>query len=298
MSILRRLPVALLVGVVAATPAAQTPVYDLILRNARIVDGTGGPWFRGDVAIAGDTIAAIAPGITAPAKRTIDVNGQVVAPGFIDIHTHARRSINEVPTADNYVRQGVTTLIEGPDGSSPVPLAPFFAGLERLKMSVNMGAFIGQGSVRSEVIGGADRRATADEITRMQAMVEQGMRDGALGLSTGLFYVPGTFTTTDEVIALAKVAGRFGGMHESHMRDETTGVADSVKETIAIGEGGELPTHISHHKMIGAASWGRSVETLKLVDDARARGVDVTIECIRTASSTSVQAALLPAPGA
>src|SRR5436190_5910839 len=125
----------LLAAALAVTLHSQTPAYDLVLRNGRIVDGTGSPWFRGDIAIAGDVIAAIAPGITAPAKRTIDVNGQVIAPGFIDIHTHARRSINEVPTAENYVRQGVTTLIEGPDGSSPNPLAPFFNGLARLKTS-------------------------------------------------------------------------------------------------------------------------------------------------------------------
>lgn len=294
---LRSSPFLLLAAAsLAVTVRSQTPTYDLVLRNGRIVDGTGGPWFRGDIAIAGDTVAAIAPVITAPAGRTIDVGGQIVAPGFIDIHTHARRSINEVPTAENYVRQGVTTLIEGPDGSSPIPLAPFFDGLARLKMSANMGAFLGQGSVRTMVVGEVDRKATADEIARMEAIVEQGMRDGAMGLSTGLFYVPGTFTPTDEVIALAKVAARFGGMHESHMRDETTHVEDSVRETIAIGESAGLPTHISHHKMIGSASWGRSVDTLTLVDQARARGVDVTIDVYPyTASSTSVSAALLPA---
>lgn len=292
-----RLRVLILVlAAAAAALHAQTPAFDLILRNGRVVDGTGGPWFRGDIAITGDAIAAIGPRIDAAARRTIDVHGQVIAPGFIDIHTHARRGINEVPTAANYVRQGVTTVLEGPDGSSPIPLAPFLAGLDRLQKSVNIGSFIGQGSVRSAVIGDVNRRATPDELVRMQTIVEQGMRDGAFGLSTGLFYVPGTFTPIDEVIALAKIAARAGGMHESHMRDETANVGESVRETIAIGEGGGLPTHISHHKMVGAASWGKSVETLKMVDDARARGVDVTIDVYPyTASATSVSSALIPA---
>lgn len=290
------LSVILCLAAAATGVLGQTPAFDLILRNGRVVDGSGSPWFRADIAIAGDTIAAVAPRIDGTARRTIDVTGQIVAPGFIDIHTHARRGVFEIPTADNYVRQGVTTLIEGPDGSSPVPLGPFLAELARLQKSVNIGSFVGQGSVRSAVIGDVNRRATNDELARMQAIVEQAMRDGAFGLSTGLFYVPGTFTPTEEVIELAKVAGRFGGMYESHMRDETTRILESVRETIAIGEGALLPAHISHHKMIGAASWGRSVETLRLVDEARARGTDTTIDVYPyTASSTSVSAALLPA---
>jgi N-acyl-D-amino-acid deacylase len=276
--------------------AAQPAPYDLLLRNARIVDGTGSPWYRADLGIRGSTIARIAPSIDEPAARTIDVAGEVVAPGFIDIHTHAARGIFQIPTADNYVRQGVTTLIEGPDGSSPVPLAPFLAKLDALQKSVNVGAFIGQGSIRSAVIGEVNRTATADELQKMRGLVEQGMKDGAFGLSTGLFYVPGTFTPTDEVIELAKVAGRFGGIHISHMRDETSRVLDSVNETIAIGERGGLPTQVTHHKVIGRPNWGKSVETLQAVDAARARGVDATIDAYPyTASSTSIQGALFPA---
>jgi N-acyl-D-amino-acid deacylase len=230
------------------------------------------------------------------AKRTIDAGGRVVAPGFIDIHTHARRGIFEVPTAENYVRQGVTTLIEGPDGGSPVPLGPFLAKLDGLQTSVNVASFIGQGSIRSEVIGNVDRKATPEEIRKMQALVEQGMRDGAFGLSTGLFYVPGSFTPTEEVIELAKVAGRYGGIHISHQREESVKLLDSVRETIAIGERGGLPTQITHQKVIGKANWGRSADTLRLIDEARARGVDVTSDQYPyTASSTSVSSALLPA---
>jgi dihydroorotase/N-acyl-D-amino-acid deacylase len=280
----------------AVWPAAGQAPYDLVFRNGRIVDGTGTLWYRADLAVRGDSIVRIARTIDEPAGRVVDVAGAVVAPGFIDTHTHARRGLSQTPTAANYVRQGVTTVIEGPDGSSPVPLGPFLAELNELAKSVNIGAFIGQGSIRGEVIGSVDRRATADEIAKMQALVEQGMRDGALGLSTGLFYVPGTFTPTSEVIELAKIAGRYGGIHTSHQRDDAAKVLDSVQETIAIGEGGGLPTQVTHHKVIGKANWGRSVETLRLIDEARARGIDVTSDQYPyTASSTSISSALLPA---
>ena len=295
---MRRHLLAILALSTLAAPLGHTQPasYDLIIRNARIVDGTGGPWYRGEVAIRGDSIVQVSSTVEGNAGRVIDARGRVVAPGFIDIHTHARRGIFEVPTAPNYVRQGVTTLIEGPDGGSAVPLGPFLQKLDELQKSVNIGSFIGQGSVRSEVIGNADRKATPDEIDKMRALVEQGMRDGALGLSTGLFYVPGTFTPTAEVIELAKVAGRYGGVHTSHQRDDASKVLDSVRETIAIGEGGGLPTQVTHNKVIGKGNWGKSVEVLRLIDEARARGVDVTSDQYPyTASSTSIQSALLPA---
>jgi N-acyl-D-amino-acid deacylase len=288
--------VSVLIAVAASAPQAQQPSYDLLLRNGRIVDGTASPWYRGDLAIRGDTIVRIAPRIDAAAARTIDVRDQVVAPGFIDIHSHARRGIFDVPTADNYVRQGVTTLIEGPDGSSPIPLKPFLEKVGATHVTPNFGAFVGQGSVREAVIGMANRAATPEEIEKMRALVRQGMRDGAFGLSSGLFYVPGTFTPTAEVIELAKVAGAMGGIYISHMRDEASKVVDSVRETLEIGEKGGLPTQVTHHKVIGKANWGKSVETLRLIDDARARGVDATIDQYPyTASSTSIQAALMPA---
>ena len=297
---LRKLIIIALVASVflsfAQSKNAQSPTFDLVLKNGRIVDGSGSPWYRGDLAIRGDAIVKIAASITESAGRVIDVEGQVIAPGFIDIHTHARSGIFQVPTAENYVRQGVTTLIEGPDGSSPVPLKPFFDRLEALPKSVNIGSFIGQGAVRAAVIGNANRQPTAEELEKMRVLVEQGMKEGAFGLSSGLFYVPGTFTPTDEVIDLARVAGRFGGIYISHMRDEAAGILESVKETIAIGERGGLPTQVTHHKIIGPANWGKSADTLRLIDEARARGVDATIDQYPyTASSTSIQAALLPA---
>ncbi len=288
-----------LVACVAAlvpAPLARAQEYDLLVRNGRVVDGTGAPWFRADVAVQGDTIVAVGPRLPGTARRVVDGAGRVVAPGFIDIHTHARRGIFEVPTADNYVRQGVTTLVEGQDGSSPLPLGSFLSKVEALRPAVNFASLVGHGSVREAVIGRADRAPSAEELARMEALVEEGMRDGAFGLSTGLFYVPGTFSRTGEVVALARVAGRLGGIHVSHMRDEAAGVLESVRETIAIGEEGGLPTQVTHHKLIGKASWGRSTDTLRLVEEARRRGVDVTIDQYPyTASSTALAAALFPA---
>jgi N-acyl-D-amino-acid deacylase len=279
---------------VVSSNAQQTP-YDVIIRNARILDGTGSPWFRADLAIRGDSIARIAYRIDDPAARSLDVAGRIVAPGFIDIHSHARGGIFEVPTAENYIRQGVTTVIEGPDGSSPVPLKPFLEKVAATRVTVNFGTFIGQGSVRGEVIGQVNRRPTPDEVERMREIVRQGMADGAFGLSTGLFYVPGAFTPTAEVTDLARVAGSMGGIHISHMREETVKVADSVRETIEIGEKGGLPTQVTHHKIIGKAYWGSSAQTLRLIDEARARGVDATLDQYPyTASATAISSALLP----
>ncbi len=289
---------AIAVGVVLASAAlAQAPAYDLVLRNARIVDGSGKPAYRGDVAISGDTIAAIAPRVESGATRVIDVAGQALAPGFIDVHTHVRmrRGIFEHPTADNYVRQGVTTVIEGPDGRSPVPIAPFLRQLAALPKSLNIGTFIGQGSVRTAVMGPVDRPASAEELDKMRALVERGMRDGAFGLSSGLMYVPGIFTPFAEIVELAKVAGRLGGHYQSHIRSEADRVVEAVQEAIAIGEQGGLPTQVTHHKTAGRLNWGKSVETLRLIDEARARGVDATMDQYPyDASGGFLQNGLLP----
>jgi N-acyl-D-amino-acid deacylase len=290
------LAAAVLLLAAPESASAQTDAIDLLIKNARIVDGTGAPAYQGDIAVRGDTILRIAPRIDGPATKVVDAGGKVIAPGFIDIHVHARDSIFKVPTADNCVRQGVTTLIEGPDGSSPLPIGAFLDRVAKARIVPNFAMFVGQGSVRDSVMGAVDRRATPEELEQMRKIVRQGMLDGAFGLSTGLFYVPGAFTPTDEVVELAKVAGQMHGIHISHMRDEATHVLDSVRETIEIGEKGGLPTQITHHKIIGALNWGKSVDTLRMVDEARARGVDVTIDQYPyTASSTSIQAALLPA---
>jgi dihydroorotase/N-acyl-D-amino-acid deacylase len=273
----------------------QAPPFDILITGAKVIDGTGSAWFYGDVGIRGDAIAAIGKLDGASATIRIDGRGLVAAPGFIDIHSHGRRGIFEVPTAENYLREGVTTIIEGPDGSSPLPLAPFLDQVSKTRISINFASMVGQGTIRAQVIGTINRKATPQEIARMKEMAAQAMRDGAFGLSTGLFYVPGTYTPTEEVIELAKVVAPMGGIHISHMREEATHVLDSVRETIRIGEEGGLPTQITHHKIIGQASWGKTVDTLRLVEEARARGVDVTIDAYPyTASSTGV-ASLFPA---
>lgn len=281
-------------GWLLAAEAGAQP-YDLLIRNGRLVDGSGNPWFRADLAIRGDTIVAIGRRLTGEAERVIDVEGRVVAPGFIDVHTHAKSGLLEVPTADNYARQGVTTIFEGQDGRSDVPLGPSLDRLAETPISLNYASFLGQGSVRSAVIGEVDRPAMPEEMAAMRDLVRQGMRDGAFGLSTGLFYVPGAFSTTEEVTDLARVAGELGGIHISHMRDEASRILQSVRETIEIGETGDLPTQVTHHKVIGPANWGKSRETLRLIDGARARGIDVSIDQYPyTASSTRIRAALWP----
>jgi N-acyl-D-amino-acid deacylase len=277
----------------ADTPAAA-PVYDVLIVNGRVLDGAGSPWFVSDIAIQGDTIAAIGRMPEARAALRIDARGMVVAPGFIDIHTHARWGIFEVPTAENYIRQGVTTVIEGQDGSSPIPLAPFLARVAASRIAVNFGMLAGQGSIREAVIGLADRPATPGEITRMRELMRQAMLDGAFGMSTGLFYVPGNYTPVEEIVELARVAGRLGGIHISHMRDEAAGVAASVRETIKVGEEGGLPTQVTHHKVVGKNNWGASRETLRLVEEARARGVDITIDQYPYTASSTGTTALFP----
>ena len=265
-----------------------------MIHHARIVDGAGDPWFYGDLGIRGDTIAAIGELDNASAATNIDARGLVASPGFIDIHTHARRGIFLDPTAQNYIRQGVTTLMEGNDGSSPLPLAPFLQKLSETPLAVNFGTFAGQGSIRQQVTGLENRKATPEEIGKMKELARQAMRDGAFGLSSGLFYVPGNFTPTEEVIEIAKVVGSMGGMYISHMRDEAAGVTDSVRETIRIGEEGGLPTQVTHHKIIGKSNWGKSVETLRLIEEARARGVDATMDQYPYTASSTGTAALFP----
>lgn len=287
----------LLFLLVASAVRGQTggQPFDVIVTGGRLIDGAGNPWFYGDVGIRGDTIAAIGSLGDATAPVRIDAKGLVVTPGFIDIHSHARRGIFVVPSAENYIRQGVTTAIEGPDGSSPLPIAPFLDRVAQTHPAINFGLCVGHGSLRESVMGLVNRPSTPAEIGKMKDLAAQAMRDGAFCLSTGLFYVPGNYANTEEVIEIAKVVGQYGGFHVSHMRDEASKILDSVRETIRIGEEGGLPTQVTHHKIIGKSGWGQSRETLRLVEEARARGVDVTIDQYPyTASSTSLGAALFP----
>ena len=268
--------------------------YDLIIRGGKVVDGSGNPWYRADIAIKNDRIAEIGQLSNHEANRVIDAHGLVVAPGFIDPHTHALRGIFEVPNAESALLQGVTTLTEGNDGSSPYPIDRHYADIDNLRISPNWAVFVGQGTIRQRVIGFGLRKATPDEMERMKQMVRDAMEQGALGISTGLFYVPGSFTSTEEVIELSKVAAEYNGIYISHIREEAAQLIDSVQETIRIGEEADIPVQITHHKVIGVENWGASIESLRLVDEARKRGVDVTIDQYPyTASQTSINA-LIP----
>lgn len=282
------LPLVLSAAPLAAQDAER---FDLLIRGGRLVDGTGNPWLRADVAVRGDRIARIGHLPDAAADRVLDAGGLVVAPGFVDPHTHAVRGIFDVPTADNYLLQGVTTLTEGNDGSSPWPIGEHLARIADAGVSPNWAVFAGQGTIRRTVMGSDDREPTRDELDRMRALVAEAMEEGAFGLSTGLFYVPGSFTAAEEVIALSAVAAGYGGIYISHMRDEALGLLDSVRETIRIGAEAGIPVQITHHKALGRGAWGRSADSLALVDAARARGIDVTIDQYPyTASQTSITA--------
>jgi dihydroorotase/N-acyl-D-amino-acid deacylase len=282
---------ALLLFSLATAPGAD---YDLLIRNARVLDGAGNPWMRADVAVAAGRIAAIGQLGSATANQTIDAQGLTLAPGFIDIHSHGRGGIFSVPSAENYIRQGVTTILEGPDGSSPLPLKPYLDKLSAARIAINVGFLAGHGTIRAQVMRSENRHSTPAEIAKMKDLMRQAMLDGAFGLSTGLFYVPGNYAATEEVVEIAKVAGSLGGIHISHMRDEAAGILDSVRETIRIGEEGGLPTQLTHHKIIGLANWGKSAETLRLVDEARRRGVDATIDQYPYTASSTGTGALFP----
>jgi N-acyl-D-amino-acid deacylase len=267
--------------------------YDIVITNGRIVDGTGNPWFYGSIAIKGDRIVAVGAVDAKGAARIIDAQGQIVAPGFIDVHTHVEGSLGENPTADNFAYMGVTSMVTGNCGSSAIDVGKFLSDLETKGISINLATLIGHGSVRREVMNEEDRAPTAEELQRMRDIVDKAMRDGAVGMSTGLIYVPGTYAQTAEIVELAKVVSQNGGIYATHMRDEGSKVVDSIQETLAIGEQAKLPVDISHFKVSSKKLWGASLSTCKMVADARARGQQVTVDqYVYTASATSLNTAL------
>lgn len=276
-------------------PDTVAPSYDLVLRGGLIYNGSDQPPETGDVAIVGERIAAVGDLGDYNASEIIDIDGLAVMPGFIDIHSHALsgspdEGIMAWPDAENLIRQGVTTVIGGNDGDSPLPLEDSFAAIAALPPAVNFGSFIGHGSIRGLIVGEDDRAPTEEELEQMREQVALGMQQGAFGLSSGLIYTPGRFADTEEVVELARVAADYGGMYISHMREEGLGLLESVAETILIGEEAGLPTQLTHHKVVGAPMWGSSVESLRMVDEAIARGVDVSIDQYPyTASSTNLQ---------
>lgn len=253
---------------------AQSPAFDLLVRGGTVVDGTGAPARRGDIGVRSGRIVAVGDLATATATTVIDASGLAVAPGFIDVHTHADE-LADHPLAEHFVQMGVTTVIAGNCGGSPVDVGGALAAIGRAGASVNFATFVGHNSVRSAVMGTARRAPSATELAKMEALVAKAMADGAVGFSTGLQYVPGTYAATDEIVALAKVAAKAGGVYASHMRNEGTELEAAVAETLAIGRAAGMPVQVSHLKVDAPSRWGASAKALALIDDARAHGQQV-----------------------
>ncbi len=273
---------------------AQKNTFDLLIRNGKVIDGSGNPWFRADIGIVGNKIAAIGHFDSTDAKRTIDANGMVVSPGFIDVHTHAEDGIKRVPTADNFILDGVTSIITGNCGGSEDNLSDFFKKIMDKGVSVNIGSFIGHNNVRRQVMKKAMRDPTPKEQAEMERLVEKAMKQGAVGLSTGLIYIPGTYSKTPEVVGLAKVAARYGGIYTSHIRNEGEKVEDAIAEAITIGREAQIPVEISHFKISFKPLWGKSTETVAMVEKARQEGIDVNIDQYPYTASSTNMGTMLP----
>lgn len=284
----------------AAQPRNQANVavdttFSVILSGGNVYGSHLPPGTVADVGIKGDRIAAIGDLTGARAARRLDVTGMIVAPGFIDSHSHATGSspsgsaIVQRPLAENYVRQGVTTVMGGQDGSSTLDIGGFLAWLDQEPAALNVGLLIGHGSIRGAVVGQDDRAASPEELARMQALVATAMQDGAFGLSSGLEYTPGYFADAREVAVLAEPAAAAGGLYISHIRDEGGRLLESVREVIDVAAAAGIRAQVTHHKVIGKGRWGRSSESLALVDSARAAGLDVSSDQYPyTASSTGL----------
>ena len=307
MPMMRTVLLVCVIGVAAACqqPSAPAPAaatsesFDVLITNGRVVDGTGAPWYRADVGIIGDRIAAIGQLAGRDAKARVDASTLVVSPGFIDMLGQSEFNVLVDPRAASKITQGITTEITG-EGASIAPLNDalvksaqaqydrfkvtldfrtldeYFARLERNRPSLNVGTFVGAGGLRAYVVGQTQRAATADEIEQMKKLVAQAMEHGALGVSTSLQYVPGRFASTEEIVELAKVAKQYGGIYISHQRSESSQIMTSLDEVFTVAERANIPAEVWHLKTAYRANWGRMPEVLKRFDAARARGLDVT----------------------
>lgn len=297
---------------------ARAHTYDILIKNGRVIDGAGNPWFFADVALRKGEIARIGrPGeITGTARRTIDAAGMVVAPGFIDMHSHSDLPLLYDGDAQSKVRMGVTTEILGEAGSiaprcperedgTEVVILPqvkrdwltlrdYFSRLKRQGVSVNVASYVGSGTVRMCAMGSTKREPTPAELEDMRARVDQAMLEGAIGLSTGLIYPPASFATTAELVELAKVAAKHGGMYTAHMRNEGARIFEAVQETVTIAEQAKLPAHIFHFKIANIRFWGRMAEVSAAIDQARAKGVEITADVYPYIASSTGLSARLP----
>ena len=263
---------------VFAAPAAISSSM-LLVRGGTVVDGTGRPGRTADVRLIGDRIAALGRLTAKPGERVIQANGLVVAPGFIDTHSHADGGLLETPDAETQIRQGITTSVVGQDGSSHLPLAAWLHEVAARHVALNIASFVGHGTLRGAVLGkDYKRKSTPAEIAKMCALTDTEMKAGALGLSSGLEYDPGLYASTEEVIALARVAARYGGLYISHVRDEENEALTSFRELIRIAREGHLPAQISHIKLGSSPVWNKSGEVIKMMADARRAGLDITAD--------------------
>jgi N-acyl-D-aspartate/D-glutamate deacylase len=271
---------------------------DFIVRGATLYDGTSAAGVKGDLAIKGERIVAVGRFSPSGKPRVIDASGLIVAPGFIDLHTHSDDALTEKATRDNlnYLRQGVTTVVTGNCGFGPSDVAAYFAKLEKGGVGSNVIHLVPHNAVRRAVMKNANRTPTDTELKKMADLVDKGMSDGAWGLSTGLIYNPGTYAKTDELIALAKASARHGGLYASHIRDEGVGVLAAIDEALRIGREGGLPVHVSHLKASGRKAWGLAADEIALIEKARKGGQVVTADQYPyVASSTSLSAMVVPA---
>ncbi|MBI4540886.1 MAG: D-aminoacylase [Gemmatimonadetes bacterium] len=285
---------------VVPVQARGQPAYDVILRGGRLLDGTGNPWLYADVAVTGERIVAVGDLSRAAARRVVDVRGLYVAPGFIDVHSHSGEGLTtrELSEARALLAQGLTTVTVNPDGGGPVDLVAQRAELLKDGLGVNVVQLVPHGSVRSEVLGMQDRAPTPQELDRMRGLVRAGMEAGGFGLSSGLFYAPGSYAKLEEVIELAKVAAEYGGVYTSHIRDESDysiGLVASVDEVIGVAREARLPGIVTHIKALGPRVWGYSGALVKRIERAREQGIEVFADQYPyTASATGLEAALVP----
>jgi len=287
--------VAAVAGMAQAPATPGAPAYDIVIRGGRVLDGTGNPWIRADVAIEDGRFAAVGR-VEGRGRQEIDATGRYVSPGWIDMMDQSGSVLPESGLAENKLRMGVTTAIGG-EGGTPVPaegLAGYFAALERSGISINFGSYFSEAQARTAVLGNTARAPTADELARMQAILDTAMRAGAMGMTTALIYPPGGFATTGELVEMARVPARYGGTYASHIRDEGTGLLAAIDEAIAIGERAGLPVEIFHLKVAHRSGWGtRMAEAGRAIDAARARGVDVAADLyVYTAGGTGLEATI------
>lgn len=291
-------------------------MYSLVIRRGRVYDGTGNPWFAGDIGVTGDRIAAIGDLSGCKAEKVIDANGMAVAPGFIDIHTHSDTSLLIDSRGESHIRQGVTTAVIGNCGTSAAPVgsdeqlkrqlpagflwrwktyAEYLACVEKAGTSMNVVPLVGHGTVRNAVMGYNSDKPSGAQLEEMANLVRQAMEDGCFGISTGLIYTPGCYGDTTEIVVLAKVAAGYGGLYFTHIRGENDTLLDAIAEAIEIGRQSGAPVQIAHLKAMGSHMWGKSVDVLRMIDEARAEGLEVTFDQYPyTASATGLAATLPP----